>query len=160
MATYTTNLNLVKPGYADSADIADINANMDALDTAVAARLTAADLCYKNGDTFETTATTQFAGMCNNAGTGIVFSVPVPMSLKNISGISVATAKGIIYGLSGRVDSHNSSSYNWKGSYTVTAEKVGEYYVKVTITTGSSFTGCAANEPLIVSMQLELTMAA
>ena len=33
MATYTTNLNLKKPATTDAADIADINGNMDAIDT-------------------------------------------------------------------------------------------------------------------------------
>ena len=33
--TYTTNLNLKKPGYDSPADIADINANMDKIDTSV-----------------------------------------------------------------------------------------------------------------------------
>jgi hypothetical protein len=32
MATNTTNYNLVKPAYADTADIADINGNMDVID--------------------------------------------------------------------------------------------------------------------------------
>ena len=32
MATNTTNYNLVKPAYADTADIADINGNMDIID--------------------------------------------------------------------------------------------------------------------------------
>ena len=35
MATYSSNLNLKKPGYSDPADIADINNNMDIIDTAV-----------------------------------------------------------------------------------------------------------------------------
>lgn len=35
MSSQTTNLDLVKPGYEDTADIGDINDNMDALDTAV-----------------------------------------------------------------------------------------------------------------------------
>ena len=33
MATTTTNLGLTKPAYSDTADIADINGNFDALDT-------------------------------------------------------------------------------------------------------------------------------
>lgn len=33
MSTTTTNYNLVKPEYSDDADIADINGNMDAIDT-------------------------------------------------------------------------------------------------------------------------------
>lgn len=33
--TYTSNLNLKKPGYDSPADIADINANMDVIDSAV-----------------------------------------------------------------------------------------------------------------------------
>lgn len=33
MSTHTINYNLVKPGYSDTADIADINGNMDAIDT-------------------------------------------------------------------------------------------------------------------------------
>lgn len=32
MATNTTNYNLVKPAYADTADIADVNSNMDIID--------------------------------------------------------------------------------------------------------------------------------
>lgn len=35
MATRTSYLNLIKPDYTDAADIADINANMDTLDTTI-----------------------------------------------------------------------------------------------------------------------------
>lgn len=35
MATRTSYLNLIKPNYSDAADIADINANMDTLDTTI-----------------------------------------------------------------------------------------------------------------------------
>ena len=35
MATYTTNLNLKKPAGSDTADIGDINANMDLIDAGV-----------------------------------------------------------------------------------------------------------------------------
>lgn len=41
MSTKTTNLELTKPAYGESADIAVINANMDTLDTAVAGKVTA-----------------------------------------------------------------------------------------------------------------------
>ena len=41
MATTTPNLNLTKPGLTDNADIATINANMDLLDAAIAAKATA-----------------------------------------------------------------------------------------------------------------------
>ena len=37
MATNTTNYSLVKPAYTDTADIADINGNMDKVDTALQA---------------------------------------------------------------------------------------------------------------------------
>lgn len=36
MATTTTNLGLTKPAYSDTADIADINGNMDIIDQAIA----------------------------------------------------------------------------------------------------------------------------
>lgn len=36
MATYTTNLNLKKPDTTDKVSIADINANMDLIDAAIA----------------------------------------------------------------------------------------------------------------------------
>lgn len=39
--TYTTNLNLKKPEYTDTADIKDINDNMDIIDDALAAALPA-----------------------------------------------------------------------------------------------------------------------
>ena len=35
MATRTTNLSLIKPDYTDTADIADINANMDTIDAKI-----------------------------------------------------------------------------------------------------------------------------
>ena len=41
MATYTTNLNLIKPELTDAASISDINSNMDAIDDALAAVLPA-----------------------------------------------------------------------------------------------------------------------
>ena len=83
----------------------------------------------------------------------------VPHSLEDITAVTVSTCKGIVYGLSGRVDSHNSSSYNWLTNYTVTASKIGDHCIKVIITTSGSFTGTAANQPLIVSMELKLTFA-
>ena len=46
MATYTPNLNLVKPTYSDNADVTTLNGNMDILDTAI------------GGATMGTTATT------------------------------------------------------------------------------------------------------
>lgn len=45
MATYTTNLNLKKPAVGEKANIADINGNMDILDSAVAGK------AAKNGRT-------------------------------------------------------------------------------------------------------------
>ena len=36
---YTTNLNLKKPEYTDTADIADLNSNFDTIDAALAAAL-------------------------------------------------------------------------------------------------------------------------
>lgn len=41
MATYTTNLNLIKPELTDAASISDINSNMDTIDSALAAVLPA-----------------------------------------------------------------------------------------------------------------------
>ena len=38
MATYTTNYNLKKPGYADAADVADFNGNFDTIDTELASK--------------------------------------------------------------------------------------------------------------------------
>ena len=35
MATNTTNFNLIKPEYTDTADIADINGNMDKVDASL-----------------------------------------------------------------------------------------------------------------------------
>lgn len=35
MATYTTNLNLIKPDYEDQADIADLNDNFEIIDTSI-----------------------------------------------------------------------------------------------------------------------------
>lgn len=35
MVTRTTNLSLIKPDYTDTADIADINANMDTIDAKI-----------------------------------------------------------------------------------------------------------------------------
>lgn len=159
MATTTTNLNLIKPDYGDTADIADINGNMDILDAAVAALPTMDDMYYKNGDTYRTTTTTQFAGACSNSGKEIFWTVITPKSLENITSVTVSTLKGIIYGLSGRVDGRTSSSYNWLTSYTVTAEIIGEYAVKMRIATDGTYTGTGANEPLTVSVEIKLTMA-
>lgn len=47
--TYTTNLNLKKPGYDSAADIKDINDNMDKIDTAYANLLTYIDETFLGG---------------------------------------------------------------------------------------------------------------
>jgi len=44
MASYTTNYNLKKPASSDTVDVADINGNMDAIDTALASKADSADL--------------------------------------------------------------------------------------------------------------------
>ena len=43
MSTNTSNYNLVKPDYADDADIGDINGNMDIIDSALASKQNATD---------------------------------------------------------------------------------------------------------------------
>lgn len=160
MATYTPNYNLKKPGTSDNVIIGDLNGNMDLLDSIIHALPQLDDLYYKNGDTYETSESTQFPGMCNNAGTGLVFTVVVPKSLKNISTVTATYVKGIIYGESGRVDSHNSSSYNWLTNYSVTASIISDNAVKVTITTdGGSYEGASSNTQIIASLTLKLSFA-
>ena len=55
MSTTTTNYNLVKPEYSDDADIADINGNMDAIDTQMKAN---ADAIASNTSSLSTLSTT------------------------------------------------------------------------------------------------------
>ena len=43
MSTYTNNLNLIKPGYDDDIDVAQLNNNMDVLDTQVSNAITVND---------------------------------------------------------------------------------------------------------------------
>lgn len=46
---YTTNLHLKKPQYTDFSDVADLNSNMDTLDTAVAGKGVVNSVCGKTG---------------------------------------------------------------------------------------------------------------
>lgn len=58
MATQTTNLHLIKPGYNETADVADTNTNMDIIDTAVAgkaAKSEAVKNITRTGTTFTAT---------------------------------------------------------------------------------------------------------
>lgn len=43
MSTTTTNYNLIKPDYADSADVADLNGNADIIDAVLATKQNATD---------------------------------------------------------------------------------------------------------------------
>lgn len=157
MATYTQNYNLKKPGTSDNVNISDLNGNMDILDAIIYALPQIDDLYYKNGDTYSVSKSTQFAGICT--GTTIAVSVPVPKSLENINSVTVSECKGIIYADGGRVDSHTSSSYNWLTNYTVTGEKCGEYFVKISLKTSDSFTNVTQYRPLTASLTLTLSFA-
>ena len=73
MATYTTNLNLKKPATTDLVSIADINDNMDAIDTAIAsgAVVKTSQSCspsqaLKNGFYYVTSTTSGLSGADSN----------------------------------------------------------------------------------------------
>ena len=62
MASNTTNYNLVKPAYADDADIADINGNMDIIDGAMK------DLADNVADTYNPASTYAVGDRCTYGG--------------------------------------------------------------------------------------------
>ena len=65
MAGETTNYDLIKPAYEDTADIADINTNMDSIDTLLAARKT--KQTAKTDPTASGTSATFIATITQNA---------------------------------------------------------------------------------------------
>ena len=74
MATNTTNYNLVKPGYSDTADIADINGNMDIIDGQMktnADNITALNTKFREIKTRTVTETTSANGNCSFTNTAL-----------------------------------------------------------------------------------------
>lgn len=81
MATYTTNLNLKKPATSDLVSIADINGNMDTLDTEVAgkqAQHSTLSLSIATTDWSSKTATKTATGV--TASNTVIIS-PAPASI-------------------------------------------------------------------------------
>lgn len=95
MATYTTNLSLKKPATTDLVSVADINGNMDALDTAVAGKQgqhSAISVTILTSDWSNGTATVTATGV-TASNTVIVSPAPSSMDDWGAAGIK-CTAQG------------------------------------------------------------------
>ena len=71
MSTSTTNYNLTKPDYSDVADIADINGNMDTIDSELKNHTDAIALKQNVTDTSLTTTAQTIVGAINELNTDV-----------------------------------------------------------------------------------------
>lgn len=95
MSSTTSNYNLIKPDYADSADVADLNGNADIIDAALASKQNATD------SNLTTTAQT-VVGAINELDSEVATNTAnitdlqdkVPMAFK-MANISLTTTSGV-----------------------------------------------------------------
>lgn len=85
MSTLTTNYNLIKPDYADSADIADINGNMDVIDLQMKANADAIVPKQNSTDNTLTTTDKTIVGAINevNAKKLMAYSIMLDTTLSS-----------------------------------------------------------------------------
>ena len=95
MSTTTTNYNLIKPDYTDSADVADLNGNSDIIDAALASKQNATDNNLTTTSKEVVGAINELDGevATNTANiTDLQGKVPLAFNMKNIS---LTTTSGV-----------------------------------------------------------------
>ena len=117
------------------------------------------NLFYKAGDTFQITNGAQnynVSGMVTSSRRVIMFTIFVPKSLKNISSISCTTLKLNVRGISGYVgaDAYVTEGTNFLDGTTVTAKKVSDNAIGITISISSSYYANSTNNtPLNICVE-------
>lgn len=115
---------------------------------------------FISGETYSQRTATIFHGFISTSTTQIVFCVPLPKSLENItnSQITVASLKGYVRGINGYVDGTNSNN-DLLSQYTVSTAIVDNRTIRVTATKSSALTNATNNTPIIVNGSIELTFS-
>ena len=109
---------------------------------------------YAPGDTYSISASSGSAplpGFCSASKTEVTFSVVVPKSLANITGVTVTALVGGIRTTSGGYLDGSNNTKNWLSGYTVTTSITADNIVLVVIRKSSAFSTVTNNTPVTVS---------
>lgn len=107
------------------------------------------ELCYAANDTINSGYHVTAGGLLTGNTKTVYFVVNTPKSMENISSVAVTEMSGRIFGVSGALDSlANDTDYTTNASYTVSAVKVDEGRIRVTVTKATEFTNAANATPV------------
>lgn len=117
-----------------------------------------ANVFYSSGDTYSTSVAGVYGGIVTGSTQVVRFNVPLPRSMANIDTISVTSLTGAIRGISGYVDGTGDST-DLLSAYTVSAEKVDNRVVRISVTKSSAFSNATNNTPIAVQIRIGLSFA-
>lgn len=105
-------------------------------------------LCYAVNNTFTNSYIVE-NGFVSNSTTEVIFTVNVPLSMENISTVTVTSLSGVLRGISGYLNStYTETNFATASGYTVTATKRSANEVQVVIKKSSAYTNVDNNTPV------------
>lgn len=114
-------------------------------------------LCYKANDTYNESGYVIHAGHVTGSTKGIEFSVVVPLSMENISTVTITACKGILRGIKGYLDNKSTATdFVAETGYTFAATKRSNNTVSITIMKSSVFANVDNNTPATFAGTLTL----
>lgn len=101
---------------------------------------------YLPGDSYSSNSNLQLCGIVTASTKELDFTIALPKSLTNITGVSVTSMTGSLRGISGYLNS-DSSNINLVSTYTVSAVLTGVNYVRIRAVSTTAFTNTINNTP-------------
>lgn len=102
---------------------------------------------YAAGETETINQNLVIPGLITSTRAQLIIDYHTEKSMKNISTVSVTNLNGTIRGVNGYVD-NVTSAQSWLSGYTVTAAKVSNHVVRITIVKSAAFDNTTNNTPV------------
>lgn len=107
---------------------------------------------YEAGDTYVAQNTINYTGYITASTAQVLFMLPLPKKLKNITGVEYNTFNVVMRGVSGYLNNASSYFSVLSSPYTIITG-IGEDSLTIQITKSSAYTNVANNTPVNVQIQ-------
>ena len=113
-------------------------------------------LCYGVNDTYTNSFIVE-NGYVSTSTTEVWFTVKTPLSMENISTVTVTSLNGLLRGIKGYLNSTTTTTnFATASGYTVTAAKQSAHDIRVVIKKSSVYTNVDNNTPVSYAGQIAL----
>ena len=119
----------------------------------------AENMFYSSGDTLTHNSYVPYAGMITTSSKWVVFSVPLPKSMANISSVTVTSLVGSMRGVSGYLDGTTDETNLLSMGYTVSTTISDDRMLRILLSKTSAFTNATNNTPVTVYAKVGLSFS-